>query len=144
MIVVADRGMISKTNLKAVEDNGYEFIIGERLKMLPQQVKQNLLDKANYTCNWITNQDKNLLLSYTQIQHKGRTITGTLSSKRAEKDAHERAEREERGEYLLNQTTNIGKKAKHYYLKEVEDKKGQWQKDVARINEAESMMAFWP
>jgi hypothetical protein len=83
-------------------------------------------------------------LSYTQIQHKGWTIIGTLSSKRAEKDAHERAEREEWGEYLHNHPTNIGKKDKHYYLKEVADKKGQWQKDVARINEAESMMAFWP
>lgn len=142
VIIVADRGMINKTNLKAVEDNGYEFIIGERLKVLPQQVKHHLLNKANYTRNWIANQDKNLMVSYTQIQHEDRTIIGTWSAKRAEKDAHERTERKERGEYLLNHPTDIGKKAKHYYLKEVEGKKGQWQKDESRIKEAEKYDGF--
>jgi hypothetical protein len=33
VIVVADRGMLSKNNLEITTNNGYEFIIGERLKM---------------------------------------------------------------------------------------------------------------
>ena len=44
IIVVADRGMLSKNNLQITTDKGYEFIIGERLKTLPKAIQNPLLD----------------------------------------------------------------------------------------------------
>jgi transposase len=44
VIVVADRGMLSKDNLEATVNNGYEFIIGERLKSLHRKTQEQLLD----------------------------------------------------------------------------------------------------
>jgi len=44
VIIVADRGMLSKNNLHITTDKGYEFIIGERLKTLPKAIQNPLLN----------------------------------------------------------------------------------------------------
>ena len=44
IIVVADRGMLSKNNLQITTGKGYEFIIGERLKSLPKAIRASLPD----------------------------------------------------------------------------------------------------
>jgi transposase len=48
LIVVADRGMMSQENLRAVRDSGYEYIISSRLKKLPQAIQQQVLDLGSY------------------------------------------------------------------------------------------------
>ncbi len=42
-IVVADSGLLSKTNIKALENEGYEFILGARIKSESQTIKQEIL-----------------------------------------------------------------------------------------------------
>ena len=50
IIVVADRGMLSKDNIDIVENqNNYEFIVEERLKTLPNDIKSKLTILENYT-----------------------------------------------------------------------------------------------
>jgi transposase len=44
-IVVADAGLLSKSNIKALEERNYEYIIGARLKNEPQKIKQEILDR---------------------------------------------------------------------------------------------------
>jgi transposase len=48
LIVVADRGMMSQDNLKAVRDSGYEYIISARLKKLPEVIQEQVLDLDSY------------------------------------------------------------------------------------------------
>lgn len=44
-IVVADAGLLSNDNIKALEENNYEYIIGARLKNEPEKIKQQVLQK---------------------------------------------------------------------------------------------------
>ena len=44
-IVVADAGLLSNENIKALEAQGYEYIIGARLKNEPEKIKQQILQK---------------------------------------------------------------------------------------------------
>lgn len=42
-IIVADAGLLSKSNIKALEQRGYEYIIGGRLKNEAQEIKTKIL-----------------------------------------------------------------------------------------------------
>ncbi len=44
-IVVADSGLLSNENIKALEEKQYQYIIGARLKNEPQKIKQQVLAK---------------------------------------------------------------------------------------------------
>ncbi|WP_027002163.1 IS1634 family transposase [Hugenholtzia roseola] len=44
--VVADSGRLNAANCQAVKGAGYDFLLGGRLKNLPQTVKTTLLDKT--------------------------------------------------------------------------------------------------
>ena len=49
VIVVADRGMNSKLNLKAVRDLGFHYIVGSRLKSMTTTLKKQILDVESYS-----------------------------------------------------------------------------------------------
>jgi transposase len=44
-IVVADAGLLSNDNIKALEEKNYEYIIGARIKNEPEKIKQKILEK---------------------------------------------------------------------------------------------------
>jgi transposase len=119
VIVVADRGMLSGDNLKIVVDQGYEFIVGERLRTLPKAIKSYLIDLNNYQQQWkyIDNLGKEILVKFCTIVYKDRTIIGTFSAKRARKDQHTREQRLLKAKKLLANPANIEKKAARYFLK---------------------------
>jgi len=83
VVFVADSGMFNKDNLKELEDNGFDYIVGCRIKNLPSSVKEKILDKSNY---------KNIQegLSISRFIHNGRKLIVTDSEKRAKKDKHDR------------------------------------------------------
>lgn len=117
IIVVADRGMLNKHNIELTEkENGYEFIIGERLKTLPSHVQQPLLDMKNYKQEWIHPQDKTIRIQYTVIEHEGRNIISTYSQTRAKKDKMDREKKLQTAEYLIKNPGQLKKKAHHYFL----------------------------
>jgi hypothetical protein len=72
VIVVADRGMLSKNNLQLTTTKGYEFIIGERLKKLPKTIQNYLLDLSNYKHEWIYNDatEEPVVIKYTTVKHQ--------------------------------------------------------------------------
>ena len=43
LVVIADSGLLSKSNVDALQDKGYEFVLGARIKNEPQQVKEKIL-----------------------------------------------------------------------------------------------------
>jgi transposase len=132
IIVVADRGMLSKENiLELTETQGYQYILGEKLKMLPQNIQKPLLELDNYDKEWIMNEENNLVVKYTIIEHEGRRIIGTWSASRAEKDRNDRQERIDKAELMQNNPALLKKKAAHYFLKN--DKKENYQIDQQKI-----------
>lgn len=42
-VIIADSGLLSKDNLKSLEDNGYKYIIGARIKNETEKFKQKIL-----------------------------------------------------------------------------------------------------
>ena len=117
VIVVADRGMLSKHNIDIVSGT-FDFIVGERLKSLPKNIQSKLLDIENYKQQWIyTKDDNQIKLKYQSIQYQGRTIISTYSEKRARKDAADREQRIEKAKKLLQTPSLINKKPSRYYLK---------------------------
>ncbi|MDY6800799.1 MAG: transposase [Bacteroidota bacterium] len=88
VIVVADSAMIDKDNRNYIIDNQPDYILGDRIKSLPEDIKAQLLNFNNHKA--INNQTKKSDFSYTSLEYNGRKIICTYSSKRAKKDAYER------------------------------------------------------
>lgn len=140
IIVVADRGMLSKHNIELTQEKGYEFIMGERLKTLPRVLKEKLLDLTTYNQQWISDAEDPVVVRYKIVRHKGRTIIATYSQQRAEKDCNDRVERLLKAEYLLRHPSQIKNKARRYFLKNQAN--DQWRLDEERIKNAECYDGF--
>ena len=87
-VVVADSAMIDKTNRTLLEENDIDFIIGDRIKSLPNKIKEELLDRTKH--KQINRKTPINTFSYTETEYQDRRIICTYSEKRAKKDAHNR------------------------------------------------------
>ena len=96
-IVVADAGLLSKQNIEALQIQGYEYILGARLKNEPQEIKSQILSRqlGDGQVRQIKRQDGNRLVI-------------TYSTKRAFKDASNR----DRGLKRLEKQIKTGKLTK--------------------------------
>ncbi len=96
-IIVADSGLLSKSNIKALAEQHYEYIIGARIKNESTFIKDKILEaklKDGQTINIKKEKNVRVIISY--------------SDKRARKDAHNR----ERGLKRLEKRINLGKLTK--------------------------------
>lgn len=120
VIVVADRGMMNKDNIEAIITNGFEFIVGDRLKNMSPKVRDVLLDLSKYEQQWIytDNDNEQITLHYTTLHHDGKTIIATYSAKRARKDKHDREQLLKKALTLLQNPGLLKKKASRYFLKQ--------------------------
>ncbi len=108
VVVVADSAMIDKANRNFMVDNQIDYIIGDSIKSLGKKVQAELIDKEQHTL--LTRSQENLL-TYRELEYKGRRIICTYSSKRARKDAHQRQK-------LIDKATKwLEKPAKYKQLK---------------------------
>lgn len=117
VVVVADSGMLNKDNLLAINEKGYEFIVGERLKNLPKKIQSELLNKENYKLMTIEKHgkiDAKIVLSYHIVTHNDRKILCTYSEKRAKKDRIDREKKIEKAKEMMKKPTQLGKKAALY------------------------------
>lgn len=97
LVVVADSGLLSTSNVNDLQDNGYEFILGARIKNESKGIKEKILSLklANGQSEFIEKQaGLKLVISY--------------SDKRAKKDAHNR----DRGLQKLEKRVASGKLTK--------------------------------
>lgn len=141
IIVVADRGMLSKANILELTGNhGYQYILGERLKTLPQHIQQPLLELKNYQKEWVMNDQENIIVKYAMVEYEGRRIIGTWSASRAQKDRSERQERVDKAELMVKNPSLLKKKAAHYFLKN--DKQENYQIDQEKIERNEKYDGF--
>lgn len=96
-VVVADSGLLSKDNVKALQEGGYEYILGARIKNETKPIKEKILG-AKLENGQIES-----------IEKDGATrIVVSHSGKRARKDAHNR----ERGLKRLEKRIKSGKLTK--------------------------------
>lgn len=140
MVLVADRGMLSRVNRKAVTDKGYEFILGERLKNLPKAVKERMLDLSQYQLQWVSSAENPVVVRYHIFKHEDRTIIATYSQKRADKDKKDREDRIARAQQLLKHPSQLKNKARRFYLKS--DGKDHFVLDTDKINNAAKYDGF--
>ena len=142
IIIVADRGMMSKVNIEAVTDSGFEFIVGDRLKNMPSAVQEKLLDIKNYECDWIytDNDQEQVKVRYTTLPYKGKTIIATYSEKRARKDRHDRENLLAKSAVMIARPELVEKKASRYFLKKTEQQK--YELDNERIKAIERFDGF--
>ena len=97
LIVVADSGLVSKSNMQALEQNGFEYILGARIKNEPQNIQVQIIN-ANYD---------NGKLQVFSLGYGRRLIVG-YSEARAKKDALNREKGIERLKKLVSKGT-VGK-----------------------------------
>lgn len=110
VIVVADSAMIDKDNREYMVDNGFDYILGDRLKSLPEKIIEQLIDKKNHIAvNESISIEK---LSYTKLQYQDRKIYCTYSQNRAKKDAFEREKLLEKANKWLENPTQYKQKKK--------------------------------
>ena len=134
VVLVADRGMLNKSNLEATEKQGYEFIMGERLKSLPAQLQDRLLDLDNYDHQWVSSGSDGIKIRYTKQSYKGRSIIATYSEKRKDKDQRDRERKLEKAELLLKRPSELKKKAQHFFLKTDDDSHYQIDEEKIKRN----------
>ena len=69
VVIVADRGLNSKINLKYIKDAGYDYLMAVSIKSLNKKMKDNILDKESYT-NILTQKDsEDGLYAYKTIEY---------------------------------------------------------------------------
>lgn len=78
-VVVADSGLMTRTNLTLLQQAGYKYILGARIKNENESVKQ-----------WILSLDKMDGSSYEYIRQNGERLIVNYSEKRAGKEAYNR------------------------------------------------------
>lgn len=98
LLVVADAGLLSNANILELEENGFEYILGGKLKNASTDIKQAVLALS------LENGQSAVI---TDIS-KGNTIVVSFSTSRARKDAHNR----ERGIEKLQKQISSGKLTK--------------------------------
>lgn len=128
IIVVADSGMLNSANIALFDKGGvaegFEYIVGDRLKSMGEAAIEHLTNLNNYTTVTIKDSEgKDIALSYCTYPYKGRTIICTWNEKRAKKDKAEREEKIAKAQKMLDQPSNIEKKARRYFLKNTGEKK---------------------
>jgi transposase len=90
VILVADSAMFNEKNLQLLEKEGYEYIVGARLKNLSKSLKKEIKDLSNYSLSFSDDPDDKT--SFREIEYNKRRIVVSHNTKRARKDAHDRKE----------------------------------------------------
>ncbi|HBT84380.1 MAG TPA: IS1634 family transposase [Porphyromonadaceae bacterium] len=115
-VVIVDSGLLSNDNLKALEDEGYQYIIGARLKNETKTVQQEIIG-YRYQDGDFYSIDKEVVI---EKKKRTRRLIVHYSDARARKDAHNRKRGLERLEKRLKSgrltKANINNRGYNKYL----------------------------
>jgi len=156
IIIVADRGINSKLNLKQIKDKGYGYIVASRIKSMPEEVQAKILDPENYItlsqneedgivrCKVIdyinqfkikdNNRSDNIKRKKQISVALSENLIITYSDKRARKDKSDRERLLEKAKYLLQDKSKIrnsNKRGGKKYIKEI--KQTDWTLDNTAV-----------
>lgn len=109
-VVIADSGLLSKSNITALEENGYEYILGARIKNEKESLKSQILAanlSEGMTCSFSKGPMQRLIVSHSKT--------------RARKDARNRSRGLKRLENKIKKgrltKANINNRGYNKYLK---------------------------
>ena len=115
VICVADRGMLSGANLAAMEAEGMFHIVGAKLKQLPKDCREEVLDPQR-----LGEPDADGV-RVQEVEHLGRRIVVSHSPKRAAKDVRDRERVLSKLRVRLGRSANpkelLGNRGHHRFLR---------------------------
>jgi len=115
LIIVADRGIGSKENLKKIKDAGYDYIIGAKLRSAAKNVQAEAISEDKFI-NLSTTKDD--IKRYKFIKNSEQTWVILHSSKRAQKDRADRERLLEKAqEMLVNKSSLSNKRGARKFIK---------------------------
>lgn len=118
-IVVADRAMLSETNLALMEAEGLTYIVAAKLKSLPASLKKNILTQNQAT----SGEEGEELTRLQEHEYQRRRLVVSYSKSRANKDRGDRERLIRRLKGKLTTTDNPqGLISNRGYLKYVDEK----------------------
>lgn len=146
VIIVADRGVNSKLNLKRIRDKGYGYIVASRLKKMPENILKLAFDPEGYqelsaadepafrfkSLNYV-----NRFKVENQVHTLPEKLIVTYCVTRAQKDKADRERLIKKATLLLEDKGRIKAQARRggkKYLKEVSEKSPDWVLDEAAIS----------
>lgn len=130
VIVVADSAMIDKSNREFIdESSSFTYILGDRIKNLPKEISNSLLDKSNHK----PVSGKPTGISYSSIDYDGRRIICTYSQDRAKKDRFEREKLLEKANRLLQNQAQLRLSRKRGAGRYIQQEEGRYQLDTKKI-----------
>jgi len=158
VIIVADRGINSKLNLKKIADRGYSYIFSSRIKNMRKSVQKEILNQERYQPlfgDGIEEEDNFCykVISYLNwFKEEGTTyelqenLIVTYSSKRAKKDQIDRERLINKARNLLKNKSSIkasNKRGGKKYLKETEDSHVNWILDEEAVARDEMFDGYY-
>jgi len=107
VIIVADKGINSKLNLKHIKDNGFDYIVSARIKNMKKSVQKEILSEKDYQRIWNNDlnywrdnfDEKNNLFTYKELDYKN--VIKYIDENRAEDHKRNKWIREELPEKLI-------------------------------------------
>jgi transposase len=153
VVIVADRGINSKINLKHIVDKGYGYIVSSRIKNMGKKVHKEIFNSKGYA--QLTNGDNSIsykILDYANTWKEGKNkfklqekLIITYSEKRAHKDYADRQRFLDKANNLLANKSLIkssNKRGGKKYLKE-QGEKVDWVLDVDAIARDEKFDGYY-
>jgi transposase len=132
VIVVCDRGMMSRTNMEIVENSDYEFIVGKSIKQLK---KVDIFDGG------FTEIAKGI--EYREIEYEGKRLLIIHSEERVEKDRKDRIRLIEKAKKMLKDG-NIETKSKRGAKKYLKTKNEvDYTLDIQKIEKDEKYDGYY-
>lgn len=83
IVFVADSGMLNDDNLRLLEEHGFDYIVGARIRNMDAQTSKQVLDRDNY------NGDKDNCYADFILDNNRRLVVN-YNAKRARKDSYDR------------------------------------------------------
>lgn len=153
VIIVADRGINSKLNLKRIRDRNYGYILAARLKNMGRKIEASVFDPEGYiTLNDSPEEElRYKVIDYlNSFREEGETyelkekLIITYSSKRAKKDREDRERLKEKAQLLLqnqSQITASNKRGGKKYLKNTSQE--TWYLDEEALSRDEQFDGYY-
>ena len=84
VVLVGDRGMISKKNIEYLEEKKYQYILGYRMRTIPKEDRSKIFSDTPFR------KLKNLELQFKETTYEGKRLIVCHNEERAEKDKKHR------------------------------------------------------
>lgn len=163
VVIVADRGLNSKINLKMIRDAGYGYIVASRIRKMSRKIQQQILDSEGYReiQGPVEHKGEREKLRYKILEHDNfvhdeegniyrleENLIVTYSKRRAEKDKADRERLIEKAKRLVEEPCKINagiKRGCRKYLKKdsEETKDIHWILDEEKIRIDEQFDGYY-